>query len=38
MIERPSAGRARRGAHGFIPKTADGALLLDAVRRVLEGA
>ncbi len=25
------------GAHGFIPKTADGAMLLDAVRRVLEG-
>ncbi len=25
------------GAHGFIPKTADGSLLLDAVRRVLEG-
>ncbi len=25
------------GAHGFIPKTADGAKLLDAVRRVLEG-
>jgi len=25
------------GAHGFIPKTADGARLLDAVRRVLDG-
>jgi len=25
------------GAHGFIPKTADGTVLLDAVRRVLEG-
>ena len=25
------------GAHGFIAKTADGALLLDSVRRVLEG-
>jgi DNA-binding NarL/FixJ family response regulator len=25
------------GAHGFIPKTADGVMLLDAVRRVLEG-
>ena len=25
------------GAHGFIPKTADGMVLLDAVRRVLDG-
>ncbi len=25
------------GAHGFIPKTADGTMLLDAVRRVLDG-
>jgi len=25
------------GAHGFIPKTADGAALIDAVRRVLDG-
>ena len=25
------------GAHGFIPKTADGMVLLEAVRRVLEG-
>jgi DNA-binding NarL/FixJ family response regulator len=25
------------GAHGFIPKSADAAMLLDAVRRVLEG-
>jgi DNA-binding NarL/FixJ family response regulator len=25
------------GAHGFIPKTADGAMLLDAVRQVLDG-
>ena len=25
------------GAHGFIPKTADAGMLLDAVRRVLDG-
>jgi DNA-binding NarL/FixJ family response regulator len=26
------------GAHGFIPKTADGTMLVDTVRRVLDGA